>query len=155
MKNRVNRAFMVKKNVIVRSLLIAICAIALVGCPDGYRAPNPEFRINGTVMDETGQPIENILVSVDTAILSPSYMHEDWYEVACRTNQEGKFSKRYENGCFISQYVESWPSELIIIAVDTSGIYEKESQRFPVKLTKYGPSMFGRVTADFVMKKKK
>lgn len=142
------------KNKFFKCLIAAICAIVLVGCPDGYKAPNPEFRINGTVMDEAGLPIENILVSVDTAILNPSYIHENWYEVACCTNQEGMFSKRYANGCFISQYVESWPSEVGIIAVDTSGVYKMESQRFPVKLTQHGPSMFGHVTADFVMKKK-
>ncbi len=148
---------MVKKNVIVRSLLIAICAIILVGCPDGFKAPTPELVIDGTITDENGQPLEDILVCLDTAILAAyenacSWPH--WYDYAKSTTEKGRYVMRYRHGQLLP-LSDKWPSEVLVIAGDTTGVYEMQSKKFPVIERDANTVTYGYVTADFVMKKKK
>ena len=154
MKNKINRVFTAKKNVMIKSLLIAICAIAFVGCPDGYRAPKAELVIKGTITDEAGQPLENILVCVDTALIPVYSVGEDhWYEYARSTTKEGTFTIRYKHNYICPNY-DTWPSEVLIIAGDTTGVYEMQTKKFPVEEGEVNTGD-GYVTADFVMKKKK
>lgn len=142
------------KNKFLMCLIFAICAIALVGCPDGYRANKAELVVKGTITDEVGQPLENILVCVDTVLIPVYSVGEDhWYEYAKSTTQEGTFTIRYKHN-YICPYYDKWPSEILVIAGDTTGVYEMQTKKFPVEEKEVNTGD-GYVTADFVMKKKK
>ena len=143
------------KNKFLMCLIFAICAIALVGCPDGYKAPTPQLIIDGTITDENGQPLEDILVCLDTTILAAfEEGYSCWYDYAKRTTKEGQYVMRYRHGQLLP-LSDKWPSEVLIIAGDTTGVYEMQSKKFPVIERERNTVTYGDVKADFVMKKKK
>ena len=49
---------------------------------------------------------------------------------------------------------DKWPSEVLVIVGDTTGIYEMQSKKVPVVERERNTVTYGDVTADFVMKKK-
>ena len=150
------------KKTFITLMLAAICSLSLIffGCkkePDCIELPGPPcLHIEGTVTDETSQPIESILVTVDSLNLDM----DKWtnYYVQEYSDKEGKCVFAYTYNWAI--YDIEFPSAVILSAKDTSGIYETQTKTFPVARVKRVINLTsftvydGLVTADFVLKKK-
>ena len=139
------------KNNLFMCLLIAVCVTVFVGCTPPNRPSTMEIR--GIITDENGQPLQSIFVCIDTTYLAELMTYDD----GIFSNQEGIYKLLYMKG-YPSAFMGDWPSELVMIAKDTSGIYWSQKKSFPVDV-RYSDwnknYSYAFVTADFVMKKKK
>ena len=109
--------------------------------------------INGTVTDINGRPLQSIFVCIDTMYLDLDINETMSYEDGTFTDEEGKFIKMYKAG-YPTAFMADWPSELVMVAIDSSGVYESQKRSFPVERTPRFTEKDASVTADFVMKKK-
>ena len=143
-------------------MLAAICSLSMIfkGCkkdPDSIEPPGPpNLNIVGTITGETSQPIESILVTIDSLNLDM----DKWtnYYVQEYSDKEGKCVFAYEYKWAV--YDIEFPSAVILSAKDTSGIYEPQTKIFPVERVKRVINLMsltvydGYVTADFALQKK-
>lgn len=145
---------------VFKNMIIALCAICFVSCYPGYEVPPSRIVISGIVRNETGEPLNSIQITIDTATFKIVDKGIVW-------RQEG-YGYTQQNGEYVLSYsyrdgelpAEEWPHEINIIATDTCGIYETQSQTCPVSVRarnykdKSIERLDGYVTADFVMHKK-
>ena len=147
---------------VFKNMIIALCAMSFVSCDPNTGCPPPRsyLKISGFVRNETGEPLNSIRISVDSATLynidKPLWEYQgDEY-----TYSNGEYGLTYSTLYGDNLPAEKWPREVIITATDTSGIYETQSQPCPVSVRarnykdKSIERLDGYVTADFVMKKK-
>ena len=151
-------------------LLATFCGtlLAMTGCmqngqepTEGDEPPAPDFLIvTGTVTDMDGVPLPSIHMFVDTTTIE-KYNDRSiiwWWDMMERyTDKEGCFELYYEYGGNEFEPT-AWPSELTVVAVDTTGVYETQSNVLPVETKpRYKDAWMGiydgRVeNADFVLK---
>ena len=155
------------KNHFLKCLIIAICAISLAGCEkkndDLVGMPAPSFlEISGAITDETGAPLNSVVVYADTTNLNLTKKCLSNGETIHSFKNDGQYTVRYSFAGHLK--VEKWPTEIsdvTIIAEDTIGVYESQKKTMPVNVRARYPEystwndlVDGHVTADFVMKKK-
>lgn len=145
-------------------LCATLCVLSLTmsGCKedkptDGRHPAPPYISVTGIITGEDGSPIESIRIVADSSALNS----DNWWQ----TDQE-EYSAN--DGSYALLYMSSvdyrlikWPTELTLIAQDTSGMYETQSQTFPIEMRQRYPNIKdlnyvydGWVTANFVLKKK-
>lgn len=146
------------KNKFLKCLIAVICAMFLISCYVDPPHRGSRIEIKGTITDEvTGLPLQSVFVCIDTMYLDLDINETTSYEDGVFSNQEGKYFITYTQGSLMA--FRSWPSELFLVAIDTSNVYETQKMAFPVtiqhsenpRLKSYS---YAFVTADFVMKKK-
>lgn len=172
------------KTKIFNCLIVAFCAVLFGAChpiePEYRHTDGPLMLIGGSITNEEGQPVDSIYVSVDTAACDFSYdvwWREQWWNVSLwnkplgndeptwdianrkdYSDKDGKYGLLYIFHLGIKLPYNEWPTELTLIATDSTGVYETQSQTFPVDVHLYYPDdsteVYGIVKADFVMKKK-
>jgi len=145
-------------------MLAALCVLSLtqIGCKDkkmdDILHPAPSYiGVGGTVMNETGSPLHSIrMVASSSSLNSDNWWGLDKEEYS---DKDGSYSLMYMTP--VDFRLVKWPTELIITAQDTSGIYETQSQTFPVELRQRYPKIEklnfiydGLVKANFVLRKK-
>ena len=152
------------RNKVLKSFVIALCAISLVGCEKetdfhNLVPPNSYVELSGSITDEAGAPLNSILISMDTTNLFPG---REWPNSF--SEKDGKYYMAIISYGHIK--AEEWPAELsevTLIAEDTTGVYEMQKKTVPVSVQLRYPNepdwewnyiVDGFVTADFVMKKK-
>ena len=141
------------KNNFFKCLIVAFGAILLIGCGDTPH-PTSYMEIKGVITDESGQPLESISICIDSA--RAHLDHAMSYEEGVFSDQEGKYFMLCRGG-YPAIFEEGWPSNMILIATDTTGIYETQEKTFSVDVQRSNwIKNFSKasVTADFVMKKK-
>ena len=157
------------KTKIFNCLIVALCAVSFFSCkekedPSSEFMPAPSFlEISGTITDETGSPLNSVVVYADTTDLDVTKRYMSRGETSKSIKDDGGYTVHYSLGKRIK--AEKWPSELseiTIIAEDTTGIYEMQKKTMPVEVSVRYPEnslmsylVDGHVyNADFVMKKK-
>ena len=140
--------------------------ITLIGCekdgPDCIMIPPPSgIVVSGTITDEAGSPIESIQIVAD----SSSFNIGKWRDIEQKEYSDKKGLYRIQYTSDVDFESVKWPTELTVIAKDTSDIYETQTQTFAIELRqryqnlpigeKYSYILDGYVTADFVLQKKK
>ena len=140
--------------------------ITLIGCekdgPDCIMIPPPSgIVVSGTITDEVGSPIESIQIVADSA----SFNIGKWRDIEQKEYSDKKGLYRIQYTSDVDFESVKWPTELTVIAKDTSDIYETQTQTFAIELRqryqnlpigkKYSYILDGYVTADFVLQKKK
>ena len=140
--------------------------IMLIGCekdgPDCVMIPPPSgIVVSGTITDEVGSPIESIQIVAD----SSSFYIGKWRDIEQKEYSDKKGLYRIQYTSDVDFESVKWPTELTVIAKDTSDIYETQTQTFAIELRqryqnlpigkKYSYILDGYVTADFVLQKKK
>ncbi|MCR5050953.1 MAG: hypothetical protein K6A36_07720 [Paludibacteraceae bacterium] len=140
-------------------LAIAICAISLIGCKQkenpSVESIEPSFYITGTISTEDGLPLEGIQVCVDTTNFALDLSQMKWQIKKGLSNKEGLFGLHYMYKSF-PKTIE-WPSEVTLIATDTTDMYESQTRTYPIQVRETGDPKItnGLVSeADFVMHKK-
>ena len=172
------------KTKIFNCLIVALCAVLFGTChpnePEHRQTGGPSMIIGGTITNEEGEPIDSIYVNVDTAACDFSY-DLWWQEAVCwagtwwatalgidgatwnwnfpYSDKKGRYSLQFVFHLGIKLPYEDWPTKLTLTATDSTGVYENQSQTFPVDVHLYYPDdsteVYGIIKADFVMKKKK
>ncbi|MBR4564763.1 MAG: hypothetical protein IKO26_09965 [Paludibacteraceae bacterium] len=142
----------------------ALCVLSLTqsGCKDKKTddivSPAPSYiGVGGTVMNEAGSPLHSIrMVASSFSLNSDNWWGLDKEEYS---DKDGSYSLMYMSSIDFQQV--KWPTELIITAQDTSGIYETQSQTFPIELKRRYPERKDLsfiydavIIADFVLQKK-
>ncbi|MBO4689696.1 MAG: hypothetical protein J5621_02360 [Paludibacteraceae bacterium] len=155
------------RNKVLKSLVIALCAISLVGCDRwevySVALPCPSFiEISGSITDEAGAPLNSVVIYADTTNLNLTKKSLCNGETIRSFKNDGQYYVRYSFAGHLK--VEEWPSELLevtIIAEDTTGVYESQNKTMPVDVRARYPEnstwnylVDGYATIDFVMKKK-
>ncbi|MBO4690219.1 MAG: hypothetical protein J5621_05030 [Paludibacteraceae bacterium] len=144
------------KNNLFMYLLIAVCLTVFVGCGDKEKPyPTSYMEIRGVITDEQGLPLESISICIDSA--SAHLDHTMSYEEGAFTDHEGEFFMLCRGGS-PAVFKEGWPSEMILIATDTTGTYATQEKVFSVEVRHFDwikNYSHALVTADFIMKKKK
>ena len=152
------------KNLVFRSVLVALCAIAIVGCkkkdePTTSCMPfAPYLSVDGVVTNEDGLPLDSIQITLQK---------EDawwWSNRAIYTNEIGAYDymeSTHQKGVDYFYGTVDWPSEVTVIATDTTGVYETQIKTCPIVETMRYPEdttlhmyIDGLATVNFVMKKK-
>lgn len=140
-------------------LVIAVCAILLISCKQKEtlcaESIEPSFFITGNITTEDGLPLEGIQVCVDTNNFALDLNQNKWQIKKESSNKEGLYGLHYMYKKF-PKYIE-WPSEVMLIAIDTAGIYESQTRTFQIQVRETDDPKItnGLVSgADFVMKKK-
>ncbi|MBO4690951.1 MAG: hypothetical protein J5621_08785 [Paludibacteraceae bacterium] len=141
------------KNNLFMYLIIAIYVTVFVGCTPPNRPSTMEIK--GTVTNDLGIPLESISICIDSA--SAHLDHAMSYEEGVFTNHDGEYFMLCSGG-YPAIFEEGWPSKLVLIAIDTTGVYETQEKIFSVEIRHSDWNKiysYAFVTADFVMKKKK
>lgn len=145
----------------LKCLIVALCGISIVSCKQKEETEYPALSaliIMGSVSNDEGMPLESIRIRIDTIGLDLNYEEWHWHDDAV-TDREGKYMWSYTYKGTLP--IEEWPSNVTIIATDTTGAYETQTKLKAVEVKhRYDDNPYkstfvdGYVTADFVMKKK-
>ena len=132
-----------------------------IGC---VLIPAPEkLELSGIITNEDGQSLAAIQISIDDTKLERNEYDLciiwSWDSVKY-TNRDGGYKISFEYGG--DPYSPTaWPSELTVIAKDTTGIYETDTKTVSVNSryrypddAKYGHIIDGSAIADFVLHKR-
>lgn len=126
--------------------------------------PPPHIVISGTVTNEENLPLEAIQISINGNELNVYTDSEEGVWLLYSDEQGNYLGEGVSNNNRPSaENLPIWPSEITITAQDASGVYEAQTntfpvesvQRFPEELGQYQYYMDANVTANFVMKAKK
>lgn len=106
--------------------------------PDLYGQPYAKFKVDGAVLNEDNEPVENVAVYVKRQYNDTTY-----------TDKDGKFL--IEDNDFIP-----FSDSVVIMAVDKSGIYEPDSVKLQPKFSGGSDWFVGsyETTQNFTLKKK-
>ena len=152
------------KNLVFRSVLVSLCAIAIVGCkkkdePTTSCMPCPPYlSVHGTITNEEGLSLDSIQVTLQK--------EDAWWWSNCieYTNEIGTYEyfNATSSSGFLYGIIEEFPAEVTVIATDTTGVYETQKQtctvveriRYPENPDWRHMYIDGIATANFVMKRK-
>ena len=117
------------------------------------------LTIRGLVTNEANQPLASIQMHVDTADWTKMNLgYIPFYNIGDSTysDKQGEYIREYEVS-YDNMLLSEWPSEIIVVAVDTAGVYETQAQQVSVQIEQpFLPQFnttFGIATADFVLRK--
>ena len=146
------------KNLVFKSVLVALCAIAIVGCERwkvySIERPCPShLDVSGTVKNEDNISLEFAQVNIKSVTEPDS--RKDVFDTIVYADKNGEYSFIYAvDPAFC-------PTKVSISVKDTTGVYETQEQTLSVIMRHRYPEdsiyinfIDGFVTADFVMKKK-
>ena len=143
--------------------VLCVLSFTLSGCEDKKNTddimpPAPSYiGVGGTIMNEAGSPLRSIQIVVNSSSLNS----DNWWGLDKEeySDKDGIYSITYMSSVDFQQV--KWPNEIIIIAQDTSGIYETQSQTFPIELRRRYPEREDLsfiydavIIANFVLQKK-
>lgn len=150
---------MKKINILGLLPVLCIVVVALISCEKEKVNPPvsygpPQLIVRGIITNEEGLPLQSILVTIDSIDLDVDkweYSGPDYSDI------EGEYGLSY--GYKWVSFDMEIPTEIIVSAKDTSGIYETQSKKIPMERVLLFPDrpsqiFYGKATADFVLKKK-
>ncbi len=149
-----------KRNLFGIAAILCALSVVFAGCDNKPIVPPapPYLSVVGTITDVENRPLESMQVTIflpEVIRLSGEY-EQDTY--ICYTDSNGQ----YDSGtlsCWAITEGLSWPEEITVSAIDTSGVYEELTITVPMESYPRYPDgkwkryIDAKAQADFVLHK--